>query len=234
MSTIAVPFKKNSSFSIFGCTGSGKTFFVYRFLKNTKHIFAKDDTPQKIVFCYSVFQKLYERIKQEIPEVEFFQGLPTSDDLDDFETSHTLLILDDLGEQLINDLNTCLLFTQGCHHRGFSVMRISQNIFEQGRFARSIAINSSYIVLLKSPRDVKQIKVLGSQIFDTEARRLTEAYEIATSSEFGYLILDLLPFTDKNLRMRTNVFPGEDMIIYAPLSLKIEDISLQKLNGGEQ
>ncbi len=231
MLTISVPFKKNTSFSIFGCTGSGKTYFVYRFLSNADNIFEKGDAPQKIVFCYSVFQKLYERIKQEIPRVEFFQGLPTSEDLETFESDHTLLILDDLGEQLINDLNTCLLFTQGCHHRGFSVMRISQNIFEQGKFARSIAINSSYIVLLKSPRDVKQIKVLGSQIFDSEAKRLIEAYEDSTNSEFGYLILDLLPFTDKNLRMRTNVFPGEDMIIYAPLTLKIEDITLQKLNG---
>ncbi len=231
MLTISVPFKKNTSFSIFGCTGSGKTFFVYRFLSNIDNIFENGEAPQKIVFCYSVFQKLYERIKQEIPRVEFFQGLPTSEDLEVFESAHTLLILDDLGEQLINDLNTCLLFTQGCHHRGFSVMRISQNIFEQGKFARSIAINSSYIVLLKSPRDVKQIKVLGSQIFDSEAKRLIEAYEDSTSTEFGYLILDLLPFTDKNLRMRTNVFPGEDMIIYTSLNLKIEDISLQKLNG---
>ena len=233
MNTIAVPFKKNSSFSIFGCTGSGKTFFVYRFLKYIKYLFTQDDIPQKIVFCYSVFQKLYEQIKQEVPEVEFFQGLPTADDLEEFETSHTLLILDDLGEQLINDLNTCLLFTQGCHHRGFSVMRISQNIFEQGKFARSITINSSYIVLLKSPRDIKQINVLGSQIFDTEAKRLTETYEISTATDFGYLILDLLPFTDKNLRMRTNVFPGEDMIIYTSLTFKIEDITLQRLNGGQ-
>ena len=157
MLTISVPFKKNTSFSIFGCTGSGKTFFVYRFLSNIENIFEKGEAPQKIVFCYSVFQKLYERIKHEISCVEFFHGLPTSEDLELFETEHTLLILDDLGEQLINDLNTCLLFTQGCHHRGFSIMRISQNIFEQGKFARSIAINS-YIVLLKSARDIKQIK----------------------------------------------------------------------------
>ncbi len=227
MEVIAIPFKKNSSFSIFGCTGSGKTHFVYRFLTNIKSMYEKSERPEKIVFCYSVFQKLYERMKQEVENIEFFQGLPTSDDLEQFQTNHTLLILDDLGEQIVNDLNACLLFTQGCHHRGFSVMRISQNIFEQGKFARTIAINSSYVVLLKSPRDVKQVKILASQVFDHEKNRLIEAYENSTSLEYGYLILDLLPFTDQNLRMRTRVFPGEDMIIYASPSFKVDDISLQ-------
>ncbi len=226
-----VPFKKNSSFSIFGTTGSGKTYFVYRFLRDIKYIYNSEDTPKKIVFCYSVFQKLYEKMKEEIENIEFFQGLPTSEDLEKFETDHTLLILDDLGESLVNDKNTCLLFTQGCHHRGFSVMRISQNIFEQGKFARSIALNSSYIVLLKSPRDVKQIKVLGSQIFDSERHRLLEAYEDSTSKIHGYLILDLLPFTDKNLRMRTNIFQGEDLIVYMSPSFKIEDIAIQNIDG---
>ncbi len=227
MEVIAVPFKKNSSFSIFGCTGSGKTYFVYRFLSNIKSMYEENDRPERIVFCYSVFQKLYEKLKQEIKDLEFFQGLPTSDDLDRFETNHTLLILDDLGEQIVNDMNACLLFTQGCHHRGFSVMRISQNIFEQGKFARTIAINSSYVVLLKSPRDVKQVKVLASQVFDKEKNRLIEAYESATEQVYGYLILDLLPFTDQNLRMRSQVFPGEDMIIYTSLNFKVDDISLQ-------
>ncbi len=231
MSENVVPFKKNSSFSIFGTTGSGKTYFVYRFLRDIKYIYNSEDAPKKIVFCYSVFQKLYEKMKAEIENIEFFHGLPTSEDLEKFETDHTLLILDDLGESLVNDKNTCLLFTQGCHHRGFSVMRISQNIFEQGKFARSIALNSSYIVLLKSPRDVKQIKVLGSQIFDSERHRLLEAYEDSTSKIHGYLILDLLPFTDKNLRMRTNIFQGEDLIVYMSPSFKIEDIALQNIDG---
>lgn len=214
--TISIPFKKNSSYSIFGATSSGKTYFVYRFLINIKMMYYENEVPQKIIFCYSVYQSLYDKIKAEIPSVIFFKGLPTTEDIENFQTTHTLLILDDLGEQLVNDINSSLLFTQGCHHKGFSVMRISQNIFEKGKFSRTISINSSYIILLKSPRDINQISILGTQILGSERKRLVEAYENATSDIYGYLIIDLLPFTDANLRLRTNIFPPSEMLIYTP------------------
>lgn len=220
---IAIPFKKNASFSIFGATSSGKSYFVFKFLKYIDQLYITEDKPQKIVFCYSVYQSLYDRIKLEIPAVEFYQGLPDSEKLTDFETNHTLLILDDLGELLVNDLNSALLFTQGCHHRGFSVMRISQNIFEKGKFSRTISINSSYLVLMKSPRDINQIRVLGSQIFGQNRERLIEAYENSNSINFGYLLIDLLPFSDNNLRLRSKIFPPDDMVVYAPLDFNPED-----------
>ena len=72
---------------------------------------------------------------------------------------------------------------------------------------------------------------MGSQVFDNEKNRLFEAYEDSTSLEFGYLILDLLPFTDNNLRMRTNVFPGQDMIIYTSLDFKVDNIDSTSIHG---
>jgi len=225
MSKIAVPFKKNSSFAVFGSTSSGKTFWVYRFLTNLKYIYEDSAIPQKIVFAYSVYQSLYDKLKAELPDIIFIKGLPSADQIESFVTNHTLLILDDLAELIVNDLDISLLFTQGCHHKGFSIIKISQNIFQKGAFARTISLNSSYLVVLKSVRDTQQIACLGVQVFGSGSKRLVEAYEDATSYEYGYLIVDLLPATDKELRLRTLVFPDEDMVIYT--SSNFESVEYQ-------
>ena len=41
-----------------------------------------------------------------------------------------------------------------------------------------------------------------------------EAYEDATSEMYGYLIVDFDPKSSRDLRMRTNIFPGEETICY--------------------
>ena len=58
---------------------------------------------------------------------------------------------------------------------------------------------------------------LGQQLFPGQSNTLVEAYEDATAGRYGYLVLDLTPMGEDKYRMRTNVFPGEDPIIYTRL-----------------
>lgn len=118
--------------------------------------------------------------------------------------------------QVVESKDTQLLFTQGCHHRRLSVIYPSQNLFQQGKSARTIALNSWYTVLFINVRGTSQIMTLGRQLFPGHAQTLLEAYEDTTKNSYGYLVLDLTPMVHR-YRMGTNVFPGEDLIIYTRL-----------------
>ena len=41
-----------------------------------------------------------------------------------------------------------------------------------------------------------------------------EAYEDATSSLHGYLVVDCDPKSPRELKLRTNIFPGEQTVCY--------------------
>lgn len=109
---------------------------------------------------------------------------------------------------------TELLFTQGCHHRKLSVIFITQNIFGQGKSARTIALNCWYMVLFKNIRGTSQIQHLGRQMLASRSGVLTEAFENATQEPFGYLVVDLTPRGLDRYRLRTRVLSGEDIIVY--------------------
>jgi len=44
-----------------------------------------------------------------------------------------------------------------------------------------------------------------------------EAYRDATSERFSYLLINMHPNTDENMRLSTKIFPGEKTTIYLPL-----------------
>ena len=104
------------------------------------------------------------------------------------------------------------MFTQGCHHRGLSVIFITQNLFAQGKCSRTISLNATYLVLFRNIRDVHQINYLATQLGNKE--QFLKAYHFALRKSYGYLIVDMSPSTNNNLRLRINVFPGEFPIVF--------------------
>ena len=111
-----------------------------------------------------------------------------------------------------------ILFTQGSHHKNITVIFINHNIFDQGKNARTIALNVKYIVLFSNPRDNLQISYLGRQLFPKNGQSLQEAHTDAINSQkWGYLLIDLQPQTPNYLRLRSHIFPNEcPMITYFP------------------
>ena len=211
------PFLACSSMCITGQTGSGKTQFVYRILKNLHEMYP-ENPPEAILYCYGIYQPLYEEMKRSIPGIMFQKGLPTMEDIDAFtgNRKHKLIILDDLMHQVVRDEEMELLFTQGTHHRCCSVYFLTQNLFVHGSRSRTIALNTTYLVLMKNVRDVSQVGTLGRQLYPGRSKILTEAYSDATSMRYGYLIVDMAAHSEDTYRLRTLVFPGEDPIVYVP------------------
>ena len=68
---------------------------------------------------------------------------------------------------------------------------------------RNIAINTKYLVLFYMPRQ-DQIRTLGCQLFPFRRQYFADKYREATSTKYGYLLVDLSPgVTDK---LKTNIY----------------------------
>lgn len=56
--------------------------------------------------------------------------------------------------------------------------------------------------------------ILGSQLFPKQLDFFLDAYNKATVNPYGYLMIDMHPRTHPALRLRSNIFPGEEQTVY--------------------
>ena len=190
--------------TVAGPTGCGKTQFTFRLIENAAQMI--EPPPHKIWYCYGEFQPLFAKY----PTVIFNEGLPDISNFDGKES--TLLVIDDLMQET-ND-TVANIFTKISHHRNISVLYLTQNLFPKNKHARTISLNSHYLILFKNPRDAGQFGVLARQMYPNGSKFAVEAFKDATEKPYGYLLVDLKPDTDEQYRIRTNIFPGELTTVY--------------------
>ena len=191
---------------ISGPTSCGKTEWVLKFIRHIDQMMTPP--PQKIIWFYGEWQEAYTR--PEICNVHFVEGLPREDMID--PSIINLIIIDDLlGEA---DKRVTKLFTKGSHHKNCSVMFIVQNIFDKNKEMRTISLNAHYTVAFKNPRDMSQIHHLARQMYPGNTKFVLEAFKDATAQPYGYLLFDGKASTPDEIRIRTNLFPGEMITVY--------------------
>ena len=200
-----VKFQTPLTMILSGCTSSGKTTFVKKLIENSNGMFSQK--PDVVYYFYGCYQPVFESIKG----VKFIQGLPNSFE-PYFDTSlHVFAIIDDLQAEAASSKAVESLFTRDSHHKNFSVCILNQNLFYQGKFCRTIALNCHVYILFKNPRSNSQIKILQSQ---TGIYGLVDFYNDALKEPFGYLVVDLSPLSEPEYKVRTKIFPGEYTIVY--------------------
>jgi len=170
--------------------------------------------PSYILYSYGIWQDLYKEMQEKMSYVSFEEGIPTMERVKSLPP-HSMIILDDLAHLIYSNKEMELLFSQISHHRKISVCHIKNNLFYQGKHARTINLNTHIYVLLSNPRDESQILTFGRQIYPSKPLCLLEAYRDCMTTT-GYLLLDLQPHTEGKYRMRTRIFPGEDPIVFIP------------------
>ena len=114
----------------------------------------------------------------------------------------------------MNNDNIALLFTQLVHHKNMSCLIVYQNLFNAGKHAKTISLNAAYLVLFKNVRDKGQISYVGRQIYPGRSKVFMEAYTDAVSYPHSYLLIDMTATTNDLYRLRSKIFPAEQMIIY--------------------
>ena len=203
-----------------GPTGVGKTHFAIRLLKHAKTMYGEADAPVRTFYFYGVYQDRFDTLEDEIEGLSLRQGLPPRDFFDGLDRSeHCCLVLDDLLVDAVNSKDVAEIFTRGCHHYNLSLMYLVQNVLQQGKMARLIALNTSYMVLFRQPGDYAQFAYLGRQMYPFAPQRFLECYTHAVSRPHGYLFVDNLPSTEENDRLASNILPDEadDLTLYCPL-----------------
>ncbi len=183
-----------------GATGSGKTEFVLKLLRNRRTMF--EPPVERVIYSYERYQSKFDGLEG----VEFVKGA----DYQLRRGENALLVIDDQMHDSPDDL--VKLFTVDSHHLGVSVIFITQNLFAQSKQYRTVALNAQYLFLFKSPRATTQVTTLARQLYDgRRARAFVDAYRHATTEPFSYLMVDLKPDTPERLRVRANVLPDEGL-----------------------
>lgn len=193
--------------AVVGPSGSGKTELIYKMLRGST-FYPKFE---KIYFFYRENQPLYSKMTKEL-NIEFVSCI----DFDMIEKlENCLLIFDDSCEEIYDDKRFAKIATSG-RHRKLHVIFVKHNLFHQSKNSRTIDLNTTHVILFKSPRDVNQIVYFGKQL--NKAPFLKEAFEKATVDSFGHLLIDFNPRTSDALRYSSNIVGPSPTIFYLPSS----------------
>lgn len=205
-------FKSPTTISVTGNTCSGKSTFVRRLLENKDCMF--NPTPDKVLYAYGIWQSAFNNLEQSHPFIQLHEGVPSIETIKSFAENNRgrLVVLDDLMHEVLKNRDMDNLFCRCAHHLGITIIYVTQNMFCSGRWSRNINLNTHYMVLMKSLRDVNQIKVLAQQT--GMGNLLTEAYADVHSEPYAYLVVDLSPTSCDDFRLMTKIFPGELPLVY--------------------
>ena len=219
MDTVEIPeyiCRAGSCLYIGGPSTSGKTTLLAQIIKERNHFYSEEC--KKVVICFKEYQPLYDKIRENDDDISFFYGMPTESDLDHFiknaNNNYSLLVLDDLIAQvpdssLVNDILVHI-----SHHKKLNLIQISQNIFEQGKHARTQSLNYSGFLLLRTLRDLRQISYLGTQVFPgkNRAKAFMACYQDAMDNPLStfsppHLFVNTAPYADRAFQLQSNLFP---------------------------
>ena len=145
--------------------------------------------------------------------IHFHKGIPSNiQALFPQDQRAGILVLDDLMRDCSEDQHVVDLFTRGSHHNDVTCIYLTQNLFPPGKYARTILLNSHYVVAFKNPRDAVGVRNLAQQPYPGRVGFVMDCFQDATSEPYGYLLFDLHPSSPDALRLRTNVLQGNTII----------------------
>ena len=213
-----IKFESPTTMIISGASQSGKSTLVRDLLVNRFACFTRK--PKDVLYCFNVWQPLFDEMQKEIDDIHFHEGLPNEDDIMKFsqDKEHSICVLDDLADQAKDSYFVQKLFCVLSHHRNITVILITHNLFEKGKTSRTINLNSHYIILFQNMRDEMQVRALARQIHPENSKYFIQAYKLAVEDKrYGYLIIDLSVGALKKYHLRSGFLPGQDIVVYAPL-----------------
>lgn len=201
-----IKFNTPSCLGIYGATQTGKSYFTGELIRNMKNLYT--NPPERVLWCYSEMQTLFEELETQVENISFKKGLPDETDLNELTEAKkpSLLIIDDLMMESQSSKFIERIFCIYSHHLNMNVILIGQNIFYQGKSSRTISLQLHYFVLFQNNRDRSQILTLAKQIAPGKTAAFMEIYNDCMSKPYSYLVIDLAPNSKQEYKFRTNIF----------------------------
>ena len=129
---------------------SGKSSFSIRFLHHLETLCTERTFDCGFIWSYSVVSDVPPRHLGWTKNVRFKMGVPAY--FNNTQGRPCLVILNDLVIDVFSK-DVFDLFTKGSHHSYISVILITQNLFQQGRFCRDICAKLKQYIVIEKLRD---------------------------------------------------------------------------------
>ncbi len=100
------PLEVGSRIMVVGSTGAGKSTIARQLILHKKAMFPEQE-PDRIIYCYSLWPKIYEDVMKLFPSIIFQSGLPTKGELTEMlgkNDEHCLIFFDDMDTSQIRNL----------------------------------------------------------------------------------------------------------------------------------
>ena len=120
---------------VVGPTGCGKTELVFKMLLSDI-VFLP--APTRIMYHYGAWQTRFKEVEASDSRFEFVEGLPTHDGLPR-GTTHTVMVIDDLMEEVSKSKTAMDIFTKHSHHRNMTVLFLVQKLYSRTHNTRVIS-----------------------------------------------------------------------------------------------
>lgn len=199
---------------IAGPSFSGKSTLVVGIINAGREII--DVNFKKIIWCFAEKNSVKSILPQinnaQREKIHFVNGVP--DEFENPDNEPQLVILDDLMSESNSAKTVSELFTRGSHHKNFSVILVTQNIFQQSKHSRDISLNAKYIVHFKSPRDTLQFSYLARQIYPENSRDLCRLFKEITRTSHSYIFIDLTQDVHHLLKFRSDILNKDYTTVY--------------------
>ena len=199
-------------FQVVGPSGSGKTHFVVNLLSRGNF---KEPTRQIYWLMGTDEGESGDTLKQfkKLKQVKILKGFQAG--WQDKPRKGDVVVIDDLFSESTKEQDFNNMFTKVARHRQVTVIFITQNLFHQGGQHRTRNLNVHYLVIFKNPRDNTVIDYLARQAFPSNRAFLIDAFKDATVDKpHGYLFLDFTQTCPDMIRVRSDIFNPEGIIVY--------------------
>jgi len=194
---------------ISGPSRCGKTEWTLKLLKHINEMIKPN--VEQIIWCYGS-KGTISRVREVCDNVTFVQNLPNIDDMD--RSIPKLIIMDDL-QTVATDGTVARIFTRESHHNNISCIFIVQNAFGKQNDMRDASLNTMYRVIFPNPIDKLQLHILGRGFKPKHPSFFADCLEDRKKeTDYGYILVDYTPRTKDVMRVRSNIFPDEDNLVY--------------------
>jgi len=189
-------FKSPFQMCISGASMSGKSEFIVKLIVHRAQVF--NVTFQQLFYCQPEsltlrHNPIYAKIKDSFPSAQLVTGLPDINMLNlNLDTSHKLVVIDDLMDPFLNSEAMVKLLSADCHHFNISVIFTLQNFFARSRFGKTLSRNVTYRCVFYNRLDLTEIRTISIQICH-EAKFLVESFQFLRKeypNEPAYIIID--------------------------------------------
>jgi Cdc6-like AAA superfamily ATPase len=200
-----------------GPTGSGKTFRTANILTNKNNLIKNGHKIKNIIFCYSQWQDVYEKLKSSEIVTKWVNKMPSNEEFLDLvkydkDEGGSIVVIDDFMHQIGTDLDEIVRVSS--RHNNCSVFILLQNLFPPYKQARQISINVKYFHIHKNPRENNQIYSIARQISPVNSKWIVQSYYEATkNTPYSCLLLDMTQTCPQYLRVRSSYLPHESPML---------------------